>query len=518
MSRFKKVVIVASGLLINDRPPPAAAFVAGVCEKNNIDYDFFDLNIRIKKTLGDAKWHELYARSSTTDSLEELIIEDTDLDSQVRKLITESAQYILQQTPDLVAITAFSFQQYLWTKLLCKELKQQSTVTIVAGGNGISYTRSNGKSNGYLLCEQKLIDYYVLGEGDIALDGFFKGSFELGLNAAGDKYETWVPQLDNLDQLTLPSYKKIPLDDYIAIREHGPTIVLTGSRGCIKRCTFCNVGAIWKKYKFRSADSIAGEILKHHLEVGANNFIFSDSLINGSLRVFKELVHKLIDLQKQYPSLQSIKYTGQYIIRPQSQNSEEFFRLMKQSGCHALQIGIESGSEAVRLHMDKKFSNADIDYHLSMCSRYGITNSLLMFTGYPTETLEQHQETVQALKDWQKYLINDTISSLVLNSPLIILKDTPLDAMRHELGLELYNNEYGNSLWSSSTNPDLTVEERYRRYIELVRLSIELGYTRPAEDVPNIINQLKSVNRFKGLSTAVLDQIKLPVGNLVIES
>jgi hypothetical protein len=65
-----------------------------------------------------------------------------------------------------------------------------------------------------------------------------------------------------------------------------------------------------------------------------------------------------------------------------------------------------------------------------------------------------------------------------------ILKNTPLDKMRNELGIEIFNMEYANmSNWVSKTNPNLTLVERWRRYIELVKLTTELKYKRSTRDL-----------------------------------
>ena len=52
--------------------------------------------------------------------------------------------------------------------------------------------------------------------------------------------------------------------------------------------------------------------------------------------------------------------------------------------------------------------------------------------------------------------------------------------MAHELGIEV-NDNYGNLHWVSKENPDLTVKERWRRFINFHRELILLGYPRPAE-------------------------------------
>lgn len=108
-----------------------------------------------------------------------------------------------------------------------------------------------------------------------------------------------------------------------------------------------------------------------------------------------------------------------------------------------------------------------------------------MFTAYPTETLEDHQETLDFYIKNQKYQINDTIIGTNLISPTVILKNTPLYHMSNELGIEIHDTEeYANmSNWTSSSNPELTVKQRYKRYIELAILTTKLRYPKVTDEL-----------------------------------
>ena len=55
----------------------------------------------------------------------------------------------------------------------------------------------------------------------------------------------------------------------------------------------------------------------------------------------------------------TITYKGQFIFRPANQMPDRDYDLMRTAGCKLVQIGVESGSERVREHMRKKFTNDD---------------------------------------------------------------------------------------------------------------------------------------------------------------
>ena len=480
MNKYNKIVIMSSATLILDRVPAALAFLAGICEHNQIEYEIFDLNLFLRQTYKDIVWKKMEDASA---NMEFVFNGDAILMQQVEEATLLAVQVVLSHDPDLVAISLLSSMQIAWADKFLTVLKQQSDVTVIAGGPGISYEQVNGKTAGRLMTDKHILDYFVLGEGDWAFHNFLNGQIDVGVNSK-DSNDSWVPQIDDLSNLIISSYKKINLSDYGHANDTTkirlpPTINLTGSRGCIRRCTFCDIGHLWKKYRFRPAKHMISEMVKHYEETGCINYFFHDSLINGSLKQFTELMEELIILQETYPDFKNLKYSGQFIIRSKSHHQESLYELMQKSGCDHIQVGVESGSETVREHMGKKFTNDDLDYHFEMSSKYRIKNFLFIFPSYPTETLKDFQDTIDFYIKNQKYLIDDTIIGTNVNSPAIIYKNTPLasDEMVEELGIVLHNSQYTNgSNWVVNSNPTLTIKERYRRYIELSVITSELRY------------------------------------------
>jgi radical SAM superfamily enzyme YgiQ (UPF0313 family) len=517
MAKYSKVMIVSTGLLSLDRAPAASAWLAGMCERYPIEYEVFDFNVHLKNVLGTSLWEKLFVIPVEDDGFPSM---DPALLVQVKEAIASGVDLIFQHSPDLIAMTVLSYIQYPYTKLVLEAIRTKTAVTIIAGGTGISYQTSQGSTVGRRLLDENLLDYYVLGEGDDVFKLFLDGELALGINHKDNQWESWVPQINELDGLTFPSYKKINLADYEQTEINNrsmATATITGSRGCVRRCTFCDIGHVWKKFRFRSADDIAKEIVQHYLDTKILRYHFSDSLINGSLKHFVALMERLVELHTEYPELKDLQIDGQFIIREKKHHPEYMYELMRKSGVFRVEAGIESGSERVREHMGKKFSDEDLDYHYEMSSKHDITNSLLLFTGYPTETIEDHQDTLNLLKRYQKYLVDGTISMLVLSEPMILLRNTPLANMQDELGLVLFNNEYGNTLWTADTNPTFTVEEKYRRYLETNRLSLELGYPRSFDVVQRTIDLIKEISYLKQTDQIVKQKFEELIHSMILE-
>ncbi len=492
MTKIQRACLVNSGQSVLTYPPVGTAFLAGVCERVGVEYQTFDLNLEFLKFTDQYTWDQVFLHITLGRPLQDL---PGDLLHKVDDFLDYAVKRICEYQPDLVAVSLLTYVQQHWAERFFTKLRPRYSGTILTGGSGVSVPgvaeKTNSLTFGEDMIKKGLIDYYCLGEGDYIIEEFLKGNSDmLGLNYAG-YHNSWQPQLDDLDQFATPSYKNISFDGYIPVEgsnnNHGKNylISITGTRGCVRRCTFCDVGHLWKKFRYRSGANIADEILKHHQDIGATDFWFTDSLINGSLKQFYDLMNRLIDHKRQVPSLQDLKYNGQFIIRPKSDHPEKLFRLLKESGCNRLSIGIESGSEAVRDHMGKKFSNEDIDWHFEMCEKYQIKNWILLITGYPTETEQDHQDTLDMLTKNQKYIINHTILGINLQHVMSLLPNSPIANMT-DLGFHFHDEApggtYGSySNWMSDANPDLTLARRYQRFAELAETSVRLRYNLPTE-------------------------------------
>jgi len=477
-NKIKKICLISSAQIQYSRPPAGLAFMAGVCERNNVEYSVIDLNINFLHHAGKEVWNQCFLH--TTNNLSKL---PAKLNEIVNEFLDQTIDQIVATGADCVAITTLTQLNQQWAEKFLRRLRRRVNLLTIGGGPGLGVPDSFGQDPtmtfGQHLAQQKLLDYYVLGEGDIVFEKFLQGSRnEPGLNTKNCP-ETLQPQIDDLNGLAMPSYKNIDFNLYKSFYDK-PVISITSSRGCVRRCSFCDVGHLWKKFRFRSGKSVADEMLKHHLDTGATDFWFTDSLINGSLKQFMDLLEQLTIYKQQYPSLEKLTYSGQFIIRPQGSHPDRMFKLMKETGCNHIQVGIESGSESVRNHIGKKFSNADIDYHFKMCEKYQIKNWLLMMVGYPTETEQDFLDSLDMLTRYQKYVVNDTAFGVQANGPASILPNTPLASQQNELGI-IYEHEGSSNSWTTADNPGLSFNERHLRWIKLIEHAVTLGYNLPVE-------------------------------------
>lgn len=288
---------------------------------------------------------------------------------------------------------------------------------------------------------------FIVGEGEYAVQEFLKGNFDYpGINGRLPK------QIENIEDLPPPDYSDV-------IKEHKyGRFIISGSRGCVRNCTFCDVASIWPKFRWKSGKKIADEIHSVAEHTKSEKIAFSDSLVNGSMKHFRDMVYELSIKKKK------VKWEGQFIVRAEKTFSQGDFDNLANSGCNGLEMGIESGNESVRNHMKKKFTNDDIRYFVTNLGERNIKMKFLLIVGYPTETEEMFEDTMQLLRDYAKYSHLISISHHVM----MTFENTPLD-FEHR---ELFGGEFGFK-WKNK-NSDFDI--RFQRFIKVYELGNQLGY------------------------------------------
>lgn len=261
------------------------------------------------------------------------------------------------------------------------------------------------------LITKGVIDFFIHGDAEFSLVELLRGNLSApGINSMD------AHQVEDLSTVLTPDYSDIEWDTYPSRYKDGKTVYITGSRGCVKNCTFCDIHRLWPKYKFRSSKSVFDEIVEIRKKWHRTDFHFTDSLINGSMKTFRELLHLLKEYRKTDPGF---SWSSQWIMRPQSQCTADDFQLMKDSGCARLEVGLESFSESVRFHMGKKIKDEDMWFCFEQLQKQKIQHSLLMIVGYPTETVNDHQITLDTIRKLKEIGYADATLSEESLTPLI---------------------------------------------------------------------------------------------------
>ena len=169
-----------------------------------------------------------------------------------------------------------------------------------------------------------------------------------------------------------------------------PIFPVRGSRGCPYNCAYCNF-CNNRKFRLKNADIIAQEV-KGLVDTGRVRMIrFTDDNLFLTRNHVEEYCSKLIAIGREF------KWNS--FIRASSITKENV-QLLKDSGCVLAQIGMESGSRKILKGMNKKDTPEHYLEVIDLLNTHGISTQLYFIIGFPGETEETMQETIDMINQF----------------------------------------------------------------------------------------------------------------------
>jgi hypothetical protein len=118
--------------------------------------------------------------------------------------------------------------------------------------------------------------------------------------------------------------------------------------------------------------------------------------------------------------------------------------------------------------MRKGSQQEDVYYTTEMLTKYNIRQRWFIMTGYPTETDDDWQETMNLIKHWLPR--TNGLLSIAPTGTFLLLENTPITEPETYHALKLEQNVvqgYSQYAWSTALNPGNTFETRFNRFLEL---------------------------------------------------
>jgi hypothetical protein len=476
----------------------------GVSERNLSTYDELQTKLVIP-----SQW------TRPVDGIPHLVLGDTEHDL-IDTWIWLCVQKLIDYDPDWIGISVFSYWSHKSSMLLCAAIRQHMPdVKILLGGRGVTSTLFGPDRKSYLdaiaqthlpmATEHTYYREWMLAAGlaDTVIEGDSEQAIRDWLNSGAKK----ISMFADINDIKMGEIPYSDFDDYDLAGypwHHERALPLSGSKGCVRACTFCDVPKIWPKFIFKDGHHIADEMVYLNHRYSAKEFYVTDSLANGSMVAYMEFLRKIADYKDSGRIAQDIVWTGHYITRPRHQIPAEMYQLMARTGAQGLGIGVESGSDRVRDEMKKKFSTEDLDAEMAQFSANGITAVLLFFSGYPTETWEDFLDTIRMFHRYQRYAADGTLQKLSLGTPYQFAYDTPVEDLTDRYQMVI--GDFGD-LWSAGVNLELHYLERVRRrmIMQEVCCLLNLPVSRNYYELLFMMNTVKSkreeIMQFFGLDS-----------------
>jgi radical SAM superfamily enzyme YgiQ (UPF0313 family) len=192
--------------------------------------------------------------------------------------------------------------------------------------------------------------------------------------------------IEDLDSLPLPAVDLIPLKRYYCITLSQPFATVITSRGCPFRCKFCSQIYSYKRLRQRSPENVVEEIYYYNKILGIKELImFDETFTVGKDRTIK--LCKLI-LKNDLDVRWNIRTRADTL-------DEDVLRALKESGCHTLHIGVESGSNKILKRMGKDYSVEEVSDKFRVASNMGFDLRAYFMIGYMGEDERSLKETLR---------------------------------------------------------------------------------------------------------------------------
>jgi len=221
------------------------------------------------------------------------------------------------------------------------------------------------------------VDYIVQGEGEEIICDLVDGKIKDRIIRTG--------RIKDLDTIDMPDYDTFVYQPYITTVKWFPGKVFTmnTSRGCPFDCSFCSVKKIWgRKYTYMSADRVIRDVEHLVNKYGIEGVYFRED--NFTLNK-----DRVLGICKGISPLE-LKWAAESRV---DTLDRDMVKIMAESGCTALYIGFESGSQHMLDIYNKKTT---IEQGLKVgewCHESGIKIAASFIIKHPDETDEDRRLT-----------------------------------------------------------------------------------------------------------------------------
>lgn len=302
------------------------------------------------------------------------------------------ARRVLESAPVAVGFTVYD-NNAVMCLLMARLLRaREPGVRVVFGGAHCFDLEAARK-----LAAEPGADLVVVGEGEetlpALLEALERGRAPEGLpgvltrESLGVPTPPVLPPPADMDRSPTPCFDVFNLADY-PMR----SLPLETTRGCVRRCVFCDDWRRWTKFRQKKAERTVGqmlELLRGNPET--RSFLFADSIINGDMRQLGALAEGLSAAGFDR------KWFGHAIVRPEM--TPAALEGLRAAGCERLMYGVETGSDKVSRDMGKNVS-AGLNARVVRDTRCaGIRTLVYLMTGFPTETEGDFEASLAFVRD-----------------------------------------------------------------------------------------------------------------------
>ncbi len=177
--------------------------------------------------------------------------------------------------------------------------------------------------------------------------------------------------------------------------------------GCPYQCQFCTIANF--PYFTRDIKNFVEEI-KHIYSLNIKSLVFQDPNFTISYNRIKEFNNLL---KKNNIKIKYVCNATANILA-----NEKTVKLLKESGCSLVMIGVESGSDRILKKYKKPATKDQMKKAFKLCHKYKIKTLGYFIIGFPVETKADIISTINFAKKLKPYFASFSFASPDFGSPI----------------------------------------------------------------------------------------------------
>jgi anaerobic magnesium-protoporphyrin IX monomethyl ester cyclase len=328
------------------------------------------------------------------------------IDMDINQLSMRDLEEILGRSSYDVCAFGCIVTGFKYVKEIARIVKKINSQAVVIAGNSVATSIPE------ILLRNTNVDIAVLGEGDVtivdllmALDKENTITEIRGIAFKENGKVVYTPSREvvpDLDVLGFPDWDIFELDKYnkygdmnvaTFISEETLSYPLNAARGCPFNCSFCYHVYKDQKYRKYSEEAVLMEIERLHHKYNCNHVSFWDELTFHSKKSVSDMVKKIRTLG--YKINWDAPTRGNLF----GKNDVELIRTLKESGCESIAFSLENASQEILTAMNKKINVSQFIEQVKALWEGGVTPLTSVIFGYPQETPETIQKTLDVCEE-----------------------------------------------------------------------------------------------------------------------
>lgn len=359
--------------------------------------------------------------------------------------IKRATKFAEEFNPDVIGMSMMSFESPV-----LKELTQSLRAVLpdafyLAGGAHPSTFPED-------IVKHPDIDLFVVGEGEKTmqtimerlegggrLDNIEGTSVCIDGEAVSHKKESYI---DDLDSLPMPAWDLIPVQKYFNLPRMGNIFMhkeympMFTSRSCPYSCVYCHL-VFGKGFRQRSADSIVDEMKYLKKTYNIREILILDDIFNLRKKDCSKILDKIIesdlDMCLRFPNgMRADLLDRDMLIK------------FKQANTFATCVAVETAVPRIQKMIKKRAKVDKIFEVIRQADEIGIMTHGFFMIGFPTETKEEMQQTVD-------YAVNSKLHSAAMLR-VTPFKGTALYTMAKEMGFDIPDDPDHFQLYNTNFN------------------------------------------------------------------